>query len=287
MQHTTSTIPSSDGLTLFTRRWSPDTPTVAQLFLVHGVHEHSGRYAYAASHLMQHGIEIHALDLRGHGQSAGPRATVNSFAEYSDDVALALAPLLSDAGDTPVFLMGHSMGGLVVARMVVDHGVRGLTGVILSSPALAIDAPAPLRALAPVLARWLPRLPVGSVDLSVLSHDPRVAPAYREDPLCTKAGVRAALGYEIIRSIEHVRQHVDAFTAPLYAFHGTDDALTNPDGSRWIIEHAPSTDKTLKLYEGFYHETLNELGRDTVLADLTAWILESVPQPDATGSVPS
>ncbi|GAB5535352.1 MAG: alpha/beta hydrolase [Rubricoccaceae bacterium] len=274
MQHTSATISSTDGLKLFTRHWAPDRPTVAHLFLVHGVHEHSGRYAYVASHLMQHGIEIHALDLRGHGQSEGLRATVGSFAEYSDDVALALMPVLEIAGDVPVFLMGHSMGGLVVSRMVVDHGADGLAGIVLSSPALAVDAPAPLRALAPVLARWLPKLPVGSVDLSVLSHDPRVERAYRDDPLCTKRGLRAALGYEIIQSIEHVRQRVDAFAMPLYAFHGTADALTMPEGSKWIVEHAPSADKTLKLYEGFYHETLNELGRDTVLAHLTAWVLD-------------
>lgn len=273
MQHSSATISSSDGLTLFTRHWAPDLPTVAHLFLVHGVHEHSGRYAYVASHLMQNGIEVHALDLRGHGQSEGPRAMVGSFAEYSDDVVLALMPVLERAGDAPVFLMGHSMGGLVVSRMVVDHGIGELAGLILSSPALAVDAPAPLRALAPVLARWVPRLRVSGVDLSILSHDPRVERAYREDPLCIKSGVRAALGYEMLKSIEHVRQNVEAFTLPLYAFHGTADELTNPDGSEWIIEHAPSDDKTLKLYEGFYHETLNELGRDTVLTDLTAWIL--------------
>ncbi len=184
MQHTTATISSTDGLELFTRRWAPDAPPVAHVFIVHGVLEHSGRYAYTASHLMQNGIEVHALDLRGHGKSEGPRATINSFAEYSDDVALALAPLLVDSGDVPVFLMGHSMGGLVVSRMVVDHGDRGLAGLILSSPALALDAPAPLRALAPVLARWLPRLPVGNVDLSILSHDPAIVKARREDPLC-------------------------------------------------------------------------------------------------------
>ena len=280
MQHSSATISASDGLQLFTRHWAPDLPTVAHLFLVHGVHEHSGRYAYTASHLMQHGIEVHAMDLRGHGKSEGPRATVSSFAEYSDDVALALAPLLTDAGDVPVFLMGHSMGGLAVSRMVADHGDRGLAGLILSSPALAVDAPAPLRAVAPLLARWLPNLPVSPVNLSRLSHDPRVEQAYREDPLCTTSGLRAALGYEILRSIEHVRQHVAAFTAPLYVFHGTADELTNPDGSRWLVEHAPATDKTLKLYEGFYHETLNEVERDVVLADLTAWILERSRQPE-------
>ena len=273
MQHTSATISSPDGLTLFTRQWTPDARTVARVFLVHGVHEHSGRYAYVASLLMQHGIEVHAIDLRGHGQSEGERATVASFSDYSDDVALALRPVLEGA-DVPVFLLGHSMGGLVVSRVIVDHGGDGLAGLILSSPALAVEAPAPLRALAPVLARWLPRLPVTALDLSRLSRDPRVETSYREDPLCTKSGVRAHLGYELLRSIEHVRENVDAFTLPMLLFHGTDDTLTSPAGSEWMAAHAPSDDVTLTLYEGFYHETMNELERDRVIGDLTRWILE-------------
>ena len=272
MQHTSETISSLDGLTLFTRRWTPDASVVARVLLVHGVHEHSGRYAYVASVLMQHGIEVHALDLRGHGQSEGERATVGSFAEYGDDVAVALRRVL-EAGDAPVFLLGHSMGGLVVSRMVVDHGSDGLAGLILSSPALAVEAPAALRALAPVLARWLPRLPVTRLDLSRLSRDPRVETAYRDDPLCTKSGVRAHLGHELLRSIEHVREHVDAFTLPMLLFHGTADRLTSPSGSTWMAEHAPSDDVTLTLYEGFYHETLNELERDRVIDALSEWIL--------------
>ena len=273
MQHTSSETSSADGTRLFTRRWAPDRPTVAHVFIVHGVHEHSGRYAYAASALMERGVEVHAVDLRGHGQSGGARASVGSFAEYSDDVALALRPIV-EAAEVPVFLLGHSMGGLVASRLVVDHGAMGLAGLVLSSPALAVAAPPALRAVGAFVARWAPRLPVTRLDLSRLSHDPRVARAYREDPLCTKSGVRAALGHEILTSIAHVRAHVDAFTLPLYVFHGTDDQLTMPDGSRWIAEHAPSTDKTLKLYDGLYHETLNEVERDAVLDDLATWILD-------------
>ena len=272
MQHTSATISSFDGSTLFTRQWTPDVEVVARVFLVHGVHEHSGRYAYVASSLMQRGVEVHAIDLRGHGQSEGERATVGSFAEYSDDVAFALRDVLASA-EVPVFLLGHSMGGLVVSRMIVDHGSDGLAGLVLSSPALAVEAPAPLRALAPLIARWLPRVPVTALDLSRLSRDPRVEAAYREDPLCTKSGVRAHLGHELLRSIEHVRENVDAFTLPMLLFHGTADTLTSPAGSAWMAENAPSDDVTLTLYDGFYHETLNELERDRVIDALSDWIL--------------
>ena len=97
--------------------------------------------------------------------------------------------------------------------------------------------------------------------------------AYRDDPLTTKRGVRARLGYEIVRAIERVRQRPEAFDAPLYLFHGTDDALTDPRGTEWLGEHAASDDVTLRLYDGFYHETLNEVERDTVIEALADWLV--------------
>lgn len=271
MQHETDTLEMADGVSMFTRRWTPAETPRATVVLVHGIHEHSGRYAYTASHLMTHGLEVRALDLRGHGQSGGDRAMVESFDDYVADLAFFLTRVQEEA-QGPLFLMGHSMGGLVVARFVVERGDDDVAGVVLSSPALQVDAPAPLRALAPLLSRWLPNLPASRVDLGKLSRDARVATAYREDPLCTTTGVRARVGYEILRSVALVRARPEAFTAPLYLFHGTADRLTNPDGSRWLAKHAASDDVTLKLYDGFYHETLNEPERDDVLADLAAWI---------------
>lgn len=278
MTHETGTFRSPDGLDLFTRRWTPDRPARAVLVLIHGVHEHSGRYAYVASALMRQEIAVRALDLRGHGQSPGPRARVDAFGDYTRDVGAFLDAALPEAEGLPVFLMGHSMGGLVVSTVVVERGTRGLSGVVLSSPALQLPADTSpiLRKLAPFVARWLPTLPASKLDLSAISRDPAVVRAYRDDPLIPNEAVRAHLGYEIVQAIERVRARPEAFDVPLYLFHGTGDRITDPDGTRWLAEHAASGDVTLELYDGLYHETLNEPEREAVISDLSAWIVARV-----------
>jgi len=274
MQHASGTLRAHDGLTLFTRRWWPDRPARAVVLLVHGIAEHSGRYAYPAAHLLLHDVAVLAYDQRGHGQSEGPRTHVDAFGEYVDDLDRALAWARAEAGGLPLFLMGHSLGGLVVARYVVDRRPEGLAGVILSSPALQLPADLSplLQRVSGVVSRLAPRLRTVRLDLSLLSRDPAVGRAYAEDPLCDKKGVRARLGHEILATTRHVRAHPEAFTAPLLLFHGTADRITDPAGSRWLYDHTPATDKTLNLYDGFYHETMNEPERERVLDDLVAWI---------------
>lgn len=274
MNHETGTLQTTDGLDLFTRRWTPDRGTDAVVALVHGLHEHSGRYAYFASALMRRGIAVHALDLRGHGQSPGPRGQIEaSFDEYVRDVELFVETVKADSEGQPLFLMGHSMGGLAVATTVAERGTHGLAGVVLSSPALTVDASPLLRKLAPLVGRWFPDVPVSRVDLDALSHDPTVARAYRDDPLTTTRGVRARLAAEILRATERVRGAASAFDLPLYLFHGTADRITSPDGTRWLAEHAASGDVTLRLYDGLYHETLHETQRDEVIRDLGDWLV--------------
>lgn len=268
MLHETGSFIAPDGTRLFTRRWAPETAApVLTLALVHGVHEHSGRYAYVASQLLARGIETVALDLRGHGRSEGRRHAVDRFDAYVDDLA-AWLPTVRPEG-RPLVLMGHSMGGLVVARYASERGTDGLAGVVLSSPALAVETPRVLRALAPVLGRWLPDVPAGRLDLDDLSRDPRVGRAYAEDPLCTTRGVRARLGAELLAAQPRVRP--ERFAGPLYVFHGTADRITSPAGSRALTAAVP--DATLRLYDDLRHETLNESERDAVISDLADWLL--------------
>jgi alpha-beta hydrolase superfamily lysophospholipase len=279
MTHEIGSLIAPDDVTLFTRQWTPDGPVRGVVALVHGIHEHSGRYAYVASALMRRGFAVHALDLRGHGRSHGTRGHVDDFAEYVDDVQAHLIDVRERIGDAPLFLMGHSMGGLVVASYVVTKGTDGLRGVILSSPAIQLpdDTPALLQKLAPFIARWLPAVPVSKVDLSQLSHDPTVARAYEEDPLNTVRGVRARTGYEILRAGERVRQHPEAFDVPLFLFHGTADAIAAPAGTEWLAAHAATDDVTLRLWDGLFHETLNEVERDDVIAALGDWLEAHAP----------
>ncbi len=274
MTHSTGTLSTPDGLDLFTRQWIPDGPTKAAVVLVHGVHEHSGRYAYVASALMRRGIAVYTFDLRGHGQSGGERARVDTFDDYVRDTRLVLDRVAAEV-EAPLFLMGHSMGGLIVAATVVDRGTEGLAGVVLSSPALQVpdDTPAILKKVAPLLARWAPTFPVTKLDLSQLSHDPKVGPAYRDDPLTITKGVGVHLALELVGTAERVREHPEAFDGPLYLFHGTADSIADPAGTEWLAAHAASNDVTLRLYDGLYHETLNEVERDAVIADLGDWLV--------------
>lgn len=284
MQHDTGSLTTPDGLTLFTRRWWPDRRPRALVLLVHGINEHSGRYAYFASHLMANGLAVLSYDHRGHGQSEGERAYVESFAHYVADLGLACDRAREAAAGLPVFLMGHSLGGLVAAAHVVEERPSDLAGLVLSSAALLIPPGLSpfLQRIAGTVSRFAPRLPAQRLNRLHLSRDPRVVEAYQADPLVVQSGVRARVGHGILEATRHVQQHPEAFTMPLYLFHGTADQITDPDGSRWLYDAAPAADRTLRLYDGFYHETLNEPEREQVLADLTAWLLEHAPASPAS-----
>lgn len=268
MDHRTAHFHTPDGLALFARHWLPFGAPVAHLVVAHGIHEHSGRYAYPAGQLLRRGIAVHALDHRGHGQSEGPRGTVERFDDFVDDLRRFLLEVHAEHSGAPLFLLGHSMGGLMAASCVARHGADPLAGLVLSSPALRVEVPWLLRLVAPVVARWLPTLPAKRVDLSRLSHDPRVERQFLEDEQCIRRGVGARLGFEVTQAATRLDARSAAFALPLYVFHGTADTITDPEGSRAFVEAAPSPDKTLRLYDGLYHETLNELERDDVIGEL-------------------
>ncbi len=274
MQHDAGTFRTDDGLTLATRRWLPHDAPKAAVVIVHGLGEHSGRYAHVAAHLMLHDYAVFAFDLRGHGRSEGePRAYAESFEDYVGDLALFLRHA-GEATERPVFLLGHSLGGALAARYVIEHGADGLAGLVLSSAALQIPADLSplLQKLAGTVSRLAPTLATRKLNPAHLSKDPGVVRGYEQDPLVYTGGVRARVGHETLRTAAMIQQHAEAFTLPLYLFHGTADRITDPEGSRLLHERAPSTDKTLHLYDGLFHETMNEPERGEVLDDLAAWL---------------
>lgn len=282
MTHHTGTLdgsPEAGTPALRWRLWRPEVDEVrAVVALVHGIHEHSGRYAYVASQLMLRGIEVHAFDLRGHGESEGPRGQIESFDDYLDDLDRFIAHVQATATEAPLFLMGHSMGGLIAATWWASRPTDAFAGLILSSPALQLPPQnALLLTAAPVISRFLPRLAVGKLDLADLSRDPAVQAQYANDPLNTVKPVQARTGWELYQtSLRHDPTN-EVFSGPIYVFHGTEDHITDPAGSRALAEHAPG-DVTLKLWEGLRHETMNEPERDKVIAALADWILAHVPE---------
>ncbi|MDN7931190.1 lysophospholipase [Burkholderia metallica] len=274
---------TADGLELASYRWPAGDGTVpprATIALVHGLAEHAGRYAALAARLNAAGIDVLAIDLRGHGQSPGKRAWVERFDGYLDDADALVAE--AARGDAPLFLMGHSMGGAVAALYAIERApARGhaLTGLVLSSPALAPgrDMPRWMLAVSRVISRVWPTFPAIRIDAALLSRDPAVVAANRADPLVHHAAVPARTGAEILDAMARIESGRGGLRVPVLVYHGTEDKLTEPDGSRAFGARVGSPDRTLTLYEGGFHETMNDLERDRVIDALIAWIHARAP----------
>ena len=241
---------------------------------MHGYAEHSGRYLHAAEYLVRSGYAVYAFDLAGHGRSEGKRAFVWSFDEYLVDVEQTLSRARERAAGKRFFLLGHSLGGAIAALFAIEKR-PGLAGLILSGPYLKLtgDIP-PLRLkLALIFGTILPNLPVAKkIDSSLLSRDPVVAERYDKDPLVYHGMMKAREAAEIIRAVKRIQAEMEAVTLPLLILHGSGDRLADIEGSKEFYRGAGSTDKTLKIYEGLYHEVLNEPEKERVLADIAAWL---------------
>ena len=272
MQHVTDTLTASDGTQLFTQRWLPDAPRGA-LVIAHGYAEHSARYAGFAEFLVGHGSAVYALDHRGHGRSGGERANVKVFRAFVDDLSRFLESVRERHPQPPRFLLGHSMGGVVAAQLVLErpHLVEGL---ILSSPFLenAVQVPSPLLSVSEVVSRFLPSLPTLKLDTDLLSRDEAVVEAYKADPLVYTGGTKARLGTEMLAAGKYVFERAESITLPLLTLLGTADGIADPAGGKRFFDKVSSEDKILKLYEGFYHELLNEPEKEKVYQDVLEWL---------------
>lgn len=268
---------TADGLDLSARTWMPSSPR-AVIALVHGINEHSARYGFLAARAGQRGVGVVATDLRGHGRSPGERAYVERFDDYLLDVDALLARARELAAGRPVFLMGHSMGGAIALRWVAQRR-EPLAGLVLSSAALRIggDVPRLLVALAPLLSRILPRMRGTRLAPEVLSRDPAAVAAYVADPLVTKLAAPARTGAELLNVMKLNAQAAATIDVPVYLFHGDADRLTDPVGSREIHDRWGGRDKTLRLWPGSRHETLNDLDREAVATELMDWLLAHCP----------
>jgi acylglycerol lipase len=272
-----SRVVTRDGLELPLYRWRAAGLRRATVALVHGLAEHAGRYAALARALNASGIELIAIDLRGHGHAPGRRVWIERFDDYLQDADALVAEAAH--GDGPLFLMGHSMGGAIAALHAIDRHEsqrRVLSGLILSSPALAPgrDVPRWMLGLSQKISRAWPRFPAMKIDAALLSRDSAVVEANVNDPLVHHGAIPARTGAELLLAMQRIEQGRATLRMPLLVWHGTADKLTEPEGSRDFGAHAGSPDKTLTLYEGSYHETMNDLDRERVIDALVAWILK-------------
>jgi alpha-beta hydrolase superfamily lysophospholipase len=270
---TTDTFAARDGTRLLSRHWAAKGEAKAVVVIMHGLKDYSARYAHLASRLVAAGYSVYAFDLRGHGRSAGPRVAPKDWLDYIDDLDRFLTAVEAKEPGKHVYLFGHSMGG-AIAALTAERHKPVLAGLMLSGPALAVDAP-PLQIAGAVMAGVLsPKFPALKLDNKDFSSDPASAPAMDKDDLISQPPAPASTAAGLIAGIRAIWEGADALTMPVLAMHGTSDKLTAPSGSRALIERIPAKDKTLKIYDGYYHDLVHEPGDKgpRVEADLIAWL---------------
>ena len=259
---------------LFYQRWQAECPRGA-VVIAHGIGEHGSRFRNLIDHMQDDGISFYALDHRGHGRSEGQRGHINSFSDYTADLKTFIRMVRKENAGLPLILLGHSMGGTIACRFALDYP-GDIDGLILSSAGFiqAVKVPVWKKTMAALLANVMPGLsmPTG-LDSSALSHDRKVIADYDNDPLVHDL-VSARWYMEFTRAGAICLQRAGELTMPLLIIHGSADAIVDPEGSRQVMEKASSQDKQLFLFDGLYHETMNELppDREKVLNTIRSWI---------------
>lgn len=265
------------GLKIFFRSWRPSGKPRAVVVICHGVNSHSGQYFWTADQLVASGFAVYAIDLRGRGKSDGERFYVDDVAEYVSDVSMLIKLAKSREPGLPVFLLGHSAGGVISCTYTLDNQSE-LAGLICES--FAYQVPAPDFALAVIkgISHVAPHAHVLKLHNEDFSRDPKVVKSMNEDPLIANEVQPTKTVAALVRADERLKVEFPRITLPVFIMHGTADKATKPSGSQEFYDKAGSKDKTLKLYEGHFHDLLNDYGKEQVMADILAWIDKRLPR---------
>jgi acylglycerol lipase len=261
---------------IFWQAWLPEGDPRALVLIAHGAAEHGGRYDWVGNELVGLGYAAYAIDHRGHGRSAGPRAYVDRLDNAVADLH-GLSDLASERHPgAPRFLLGHSMGGAIALAYAARHQDE-LTGLVLSAPLAVLEANAASRTASRVLSSVAPRLPIYKIDGTTVSRDPEIVRAYDDDPLNHRGPLPARTIGELMSATAAMPERLQELRLPILTMYGTADRLVAPAGSALVHERAGSADTTLLSYDGLYHELLNEPERDRVLGDVVEWIEARLP----------
>lgn len=277
-----------DGLALHAQRWLGDGPPRAVLIVVHGLKDHSDRYATLAGALARAGYAVYALDLRGHARSPGPRVTVSSFNDYVADVAGLVRLVQTEHPGLPTFMLGHSMGGVIVTTLVETRRPK-LAGIILSAPALGLDAPAFQAAGVTGIgaAPGLGALPFFEPPTRDFSSVREVVDDMARDPLIHNAGAPVHTASELIGAMGRAWDHASQVTVPIVILHGTADRLTAPAASRAFLRRVGTADRTLLLYDGAWHDLAHEPVAPAITTDVQAWMDARLAGPATAPPLPA
>jgi len=277
-EHADGALPSGQ----YWQGWPVQAPA-GVVVLVHGVHEHSSRYRHVAERLSAARYAVYAVDHPGHGRSPGTRGNIDSMAAAVRGVGMLAGLAGQRHPDVPLFVYGHSLGGLIALQYLTGTQDERIRGGVLSSPALDTSAATGAQKLvALLLSRLLPDAGVAHADLNTISRDNKVVQAFRADALNYTGKLRARTGAEIMLAVSAMPQRLTSLTLPLLVLHGSADRLVPPAASEVVRANAGSPDLTVKIYDGLYHELHNEPEQQEVLDGIVAWLdarLEAIAAP--------
>jgi acylglycerol lipase len=271
------------GLEIATRSWRPEGKPRAIMILIHGFNAHSGYMTWPGEQFAANGFATHALDLRGRGKSEGERFYVEEFSDYLGDVDSLVDIARAEDPGLPVYVLGHSAGGVIATSYVFDHQ-QEIDGLICESFAFDVGLPDLVSLALRGISHLTPHLHVFSLNNADFSRDPEAVAAMNNDPLIAKESQPAETAAEMLKAAARLKENMPKFTVPVFIIHGTEDKATRPAGSQYFYDNAGSTDKTLKLYEGHYHDLLNDVDKEIVMADILEWLNERVPSETSTAA---
>ena len=268
------------GLRIFNRSWAAAGTPTASLVICHGVNSHGGQYIRPAEEFAARGFAVTALDLRGRGRSEGERFYVESIADYVSDLSQTIEAARSRHPDFPLYLLGHSAGGVVSCSYALDYQDR-LSGLICESFAFKVYAPDIALKLVEGASYLIPHVGALRLKNEDFSRDPAWVELLNADPFTQNETQPIATVAALARADERLEREFGRITLPVLILHGTADKATRPEGSQLFFDSAGSADKALKLYEGYYHDLLADLGREQVMDDIVQWIQARLPRPAA------
>jgi acylglycerol lipase len=273
MKHQEGYLKSNRATNVYYQYWLPEDKPKAILMVAHGLAEHSSRYMNLVNHFVPLGYGVYGIDHIGHGKSEGKRVYVEQFQDFTKTLKIYFDSIREKQPETPIFLIGHSMGGLIGAAYLLEHQ-DDLSGAVLSGPAIKIPENISQIAIlaGKIFSVLMPRLGVAPLVFKGISRDPAVVDAYINDPLVYTGKITARLAAELIKTMRHVTEHAAKIKLPILIAQGSKDSLVDPGGAQLLYDLVGSGEKVIKLYDGFYHEIFNEPEHAQVLRDVQLWI---------------
>lgn len=277
MKHQEGKFSNSKGQSIYYQFWLPTGKVKAAVFIVHGLHEHCGRYQHLASFLVNQNYAVYGMDFPGHGKSDGIRSYVDSYHDFSNPMEIYLDMIKSWQPGLPVFFLGHSLGGLLSSAYLAEQP-NAVNGAVVSGSLVKVpDYVSPFTVeLGKILSAILPKFRIVKIDIQGLSRDPAVVQAYIDDPLVFTGKTTVRISNEINFAINLLENRGPNIKVPLLILHGGNDRVCDPSWSQYLHDLVSSPDKQLIIYDGLYHEIYNEPEAETVFDDVLNWLNEHI-----------